>query len=150
MKKVGVMVFVSVCVFALATVALAQNQSPQSKNMAGMTGALDEKKCPMMEKNDKGMRMHGMMSMMMPKQIVASNDGGVIVLAGNKLYKYDKNLALVKEVEVKVDAEAMDKMMADMKARRSMMKHDEKAEKSGDIEEPESGADMGDMSMPGK
>jgi len=37
----------------------------------------------------------------MQKQMVAANDGGVIVLAGNKLLKYDKDLNLVKEVEVK-------------------------------------------------
>jgi hypothetical protein len=46
----------------------------------------------------------GMMGMMKPSSIVASNDGGVIVMTGNKLQKYDKNLNLVKEVEIKVDA----------------------------------------------
>ncbi len=59
----------------------------------------------------KGKMMHqgGMMGMcprhvMMGKStLVASNDGGVILLVGNKLYKYDKNLKLVKEVEIKIE-----------------------------------------------
>ncbi len=47
------------------------------------------------------MQMHG--RMMRSPTMVSSNDGGVIVLTGNKLYKYDKNLTLVKEAEVKMD-----------------------------------------------
>lgn len=47
-------------------------------------------------------KMMGMMKMGIQKpQMVASNDGGVILLSGSKLYKYDKNLNLVKEVELK-------------------------------------------------
>ena len=58
---------------------------------------------------------YGKMGMMMQKQLVATSDGGVIVLAGNKLYKYDKNLNLVKEAEIKMDFEGMKKMMDQMK-----------------------------------
>ncbi len=59
-----------------------------------------------------GMNMEGSMGMMMPgmgkmccpmmgkTQMVATDEGGVIVLAGNKLVKYDANLNLVKEAEV--------------------------------------------------
>ena len=47
------------------------------------------------------MSMHGMM--MRSPTMVASNDGGVIVLTGSKLYKYDKNLNLVKEAEIKTE-----------------------------------------------
>ena len=46
---------------------------------------------------DKMMMPHGMMG---GKSIVSSNDGGVIVLSGNTLYKYDKNLNLVKQVDL--------------------------------------------------
>jgi hypothetical protein len=38
--------------------------------------------------------------MMGKAQMVATGEGGVIVLIGNKLIKYDANLDLVKEVEV--------------------------------------------------
>jgi len=37
---------------------------------------------------------------MMHSQMVATVDGGVIVLCGMKLYKYDKNLILKKEVDL--------------------------------------------------
>lgn len=41
-------------------------------------------------------------SMMGKAQMVATDEGGVIVLMGNKLTKYDADLNLVKEVEVKM------------------------------------------------
>jgi hypothetical protein len=37
-------------------------------------------------------------------QMVATDEGGVFVLAGNKLMKYDADLNMVKEVEVKMPA----------------------------------------------
>jgi hypothetical protein len=53
-----------------------------------------------------GMPMSGMEKMcgpMMGKaQMVATDEGGVIVLAGNKLMKYDADLNLIKEAEVKM------------------------------------------------
>ena len=59
--------------------------------------------------------MHG--GMMGEKSIVSSNDGGAIVMAGSKLYKYDKNLNLVKEVELPKPEGAMhDAAMAGKKS----------------------------------
>lgn len=58
-----------------------------------------------MMKMMKMMHMHGMM--MRSSTMVSSNDGGVIVLSGNKLYKYDKNLKLVGEAEVKMEKDGM-------------------------------------------
>jgi len=57
----------------------------------------DKCKCPMCR-------------MMMHKCVVATSDGGIVVMIGNKLTKYDKNLNLVKEAEIKIDMEAMKKM----------------------------------------
>ena len=54
-----------------------------------------------------------MMGKMMERDIVATSDGGVVVLVGNKLLKYDKNLDLKAEAEVKVDKECLKKMMRD-------------------------------------
>jgi len=68
----------------------------------------------------KKQAMKGMMDMMMKKQMVVTSDGGVVVLVGNKLYKYDKNLNLVKEAEIKMDFEAMKKKMQEMKEKCSM------------------------------
>jgi hypothetical protein len=70
----------------------------------------------------------GMMKMMMDKTMVASGDGGVIVMIGNKLFKYDKDLELKKEVEIKIDMEAMHKDMMKNMAPCPMMKGQAPAE----------------------
>lgn len=60
---------------------------------------------PMKEMRGKRpMKGMGMMCPMMggKSSMIASADGGVIVLMGNKLMKYDANLDLVKEVELKM------------------------------------------------
>jgi len=49
-----------------------------------------------------GCREPGMRPMM-GRQMVATSDGGVIVMAGDKLFKYDKNLNLVKETEINIE-----------------------------------------------
>lgn len=59
-------------------------------------------------------QMMGMMKGMMAKSMVATSDGGVAVMAGNKLMKFDKDLNLVREVEIKVDMAAMQKEMMEM------------------------------------
>ncbi len=61
--------------------------------------------CPM-----HGMMMHNMMSC----QMVATTDGGIVVMHMGKLMKYDKDMNMVKEVEMKMDPEAMKKMMTQM------------------------------------
>ena len=38
-------------------------------------------------------------------KIVATTDHGVVVLVGNKLYKYDRSLRLIKEQEIKMNPE---------------------------------------------
>lgn len=62
---------------------------------------------------EKMMGMCPMMQSMMQKQVVATNDGGIFVVTGNKITKYDKDLNVVKEVEQKMDMEGMKKMMKD-------------------------------------
>jgi len=83
--------------------------------------AVEEK---MQEKQMDKERMGGMIMQMvgaMQKQMVATNDGGVIVMIGNKLLKYDKDLNLVKGVELKtgvelkIDVGSMQEMMKSMK-----------------------------------
>lgn len=73
-----------------------------------------------------------MMHQMMPKTLLETKDGSLIVLVGNKLMKYDKDLNLVKEVEIKVDAEGMKKMMMQMK--EGCPKHKVFMEESGAAE----------------
>ena len=51
----------------------------------------------------------GMMHMMRPSFVLSTQDGGFVVFMGNKIMKYDKNLDLKKEVEMKIDTTAMEK-----------------------------------------
>lgn len=55
-----------------------------------------------------------MMHFMKPSAAFSTQDGGIIVIMGNKIMKYDKNVDLKKEVVIKVDSTAMKKMMQQM------------------------------------
>lgn len=66
--------------------------------------------------------MHGMMmKTMFGKHIVATQDGGIVVMAGNKLIKFDKDLNRIKEVEI-MDAEGIKKTMMQMEEECPMHK----------------------------
>ena len=59
--------------------------------------------------------MHGMMmKQMMGRSVIATEDGGIIVMIGNRIAKYDKKLNLVNEIELKVDMEKMQQKMKKM------------------------------------
>ena len=71
---------------------------------------------PMMQQGQARPMQGMMMKAMMEKEMVATPDGGVIIMVGNKLLKYDKDLNLKKEVEiVKFDKEAMMEKMGGCK-----------------------------------
>ena len=93
-----------------------------SEGMMGK-GMMDEKGGMMM--GGKGMMgMHEMMMKMsdtMRKTVVATSDGGVIIVGLDKITKYDKDLNVVKEVELKADTEGMQKMMGAMMEKCPMM-----------------------------
>jgi hypothetical protein len=94
------------CMFFLAGAVYAQDPAPdmpeQARKMMPPEQIKDMSKC-----NMRGMGCPGMMGM--GKEMVATSDGGIIVLVGNKLYKYDKDLNLKKEVELKIDKQMMEK-----------------------------------------
>ncbi len=59
--------------------------------------------------------MHsGMMSGMMGRASLTVQGNYLYVLAGNKILKYDPNLKLVRETEIKIDMTKMTKMMNEM------------------------------------
>ncbi len=90
---------------------------------------MDEKGKAMMKDKAGMMEGKGMMKMchaMMNKPSMVAVGDGVVVLAGKKLYKYDANLNLVKEADVKMEDGMMGKGMG-------MMDMDDKApEAAGD------------------
>ncbi len=108
MKKVFIMFAM---LFLSSHLVLAQDSSSgpmmeKAKMGYGMMDGQRKKMCP----------MHGMMMKSMMKiELVATSDGGIVVLTGNKLTKYDKNLNVVKETEIQSGEDAMHKMMMKMK-----------------------------------
>jgi hypothetical protein len=63
-----------------------------------------------------------MMHFMKPSFAFSTKDGGFVVIVGNKIMKYDKEANLKKEVEMKMDTVAMDRMMQQMKSCPMMKK----------------------------
>src|SRR3989339_1387730 len=51
---------------------------------------------------------------MMQKQMVATEDGGVVVMAFGELIKFDKDLNVVKQAEIPFDPEKMEAKMQKM------------------------------------
>lgn len=128
MKKgtvIGILAALMVGIIVTEQVQLVTAQ-PVEPNTTEVKGAIVPDKampgmgsdCMMMPSKGKWMRgcpMHGMMmKSMMDCQMVATEGSGVIIKTCDKLLKYDKDLNLVKEVEMKVDIEAMKKMMCQM------------------------------------
>lgn len=68
------------------------------------------------DKKGHGCSMCSMHKMMMGgKELIATQDGGAVLMIGNKLIKYDAQLNVVKEAEIKIDMETMQKTMDEMK-----------------------------------
>lgn len=105
MRKWLAVLITAVMFAGTGLVSLSFAQGMERKTGKGMM------KSDMMDKGEMT-GMHGlMMKGMMERSIVATTDGGVIVLAGNKLIKYDKDLNVVREVEVETDMGTMQKKM---------------------------------------
>ena len=114
MKRIIAVVVVVLFIAGLASAIIARAEEADTKTAASMMKfkeGMDKGKMMHRKKGEGGDPMQMMMKSMMQKQIVATSDGGVIVLVGNKLLKYDSDLNLKKEVEIQIDFEGMCKMM---------------------------------------
>ena len=110
-------IWIMTLIVFIAGASLVSAEEMKGDMKGGMMG---DSKGSMMGKGMMG--MHGMMMKMMEKSVLATSDGGIIVVSATKLSKYDKDLNLVKEVELKNDMEGMQKMMSDMMEKCPMMK----------------------------
>lgn len=115
MKRIVIIVFACVLIGGTSFLVFAEQHKggKMEKKMMGESSMHKKMmgKSKMMEKCS--------MAKMMKKEVVATEDGGVIVMVGNKLLKYDQDLNLKKEVEIKID---MKKMMKEMMKKCSMHK----------------------------
>lgn len=112
-KNIGIVMFMFLLLGTSLVHADDMKDNMKGKGMKG--GMMDGKMMGKGMMDGKMMGMCPMMKSMMERSVVATTDGGVVVVTGTKLTKYDKNLSVVKEVEVKMDMEGMKKMMEHMK-----------------------------------
>jgi hypothetical protein len=115
MKKAlfpAVVILVSVTFMSLA---IAQDRTAPMMEKDAKAGMMN-KQAMMGQERMTGMHdMYGtMMGSMMGRSMVASEDGGVIIMMGDKLMKYDKDLNLVKEIQVEIDMDHMNALMTKM------------------------------------
>lgn len=109
MKIFHVLSVMFVALFTISSFAQNnQNNGPMGDGRmgGGMGGGMG---CGMMDSSmcNTMMRMH----MSTPKAAFATTDGGLIIIMGNKIMKYDKDLNLKKEANIKIDSSAMKNMM---------------------------------------
>jgi hypothetical protein len=131
MKKLLLSVCAVVC---LSGVLMAADQAKQKMEQDKMQYEKMEKMEKMQCMGDKmgmGHMMCPMMGMMMNKSMVPVKDG-FVVMAGSKLMKYDNNLNLVKEVEIKMDMKEMQKKMKEMMENCPMMKKESMEEEKNE------------------
>lgn len=98
-------IFILVIAFFMSYPVFAFAEDAQEQK----TSAADEAKKEKQASNERMATMAMSMMAMMQKQMVASGDGGVIILTGNKLLKYDKDLNLIKAVELKTSVDSTQK-----------------------------------------
>lgn len=131
MRKILSVMLAGILVTVFCSLALAEEkkESMTGKGMMqggtmgqqGMMGGESKMMCQ--GKMKEMCPMHDMMmKQMMEREVIATADGGVLVLLGNKMIKYDKDLNLVKEAEIKPDMEGMQKMMMQMQGNCPMCK----------------------------
>jgi len=147
MKK-SVYLIIAVLIFSAARFAFAQEMKGQmmgggmqEKGMMMNQGMQDEGMMQMRGKMGQGMmqdegmmQMHGMMGG--KATMVSTEDGGVIVMIGKTLYKYDKDLNLIKQVELPIEG-PMDKM-TDKKGKMDQQQRQENATQNGGASNHES------------
>jgi len=114
MKKTSSMAILVVLVFWGTSVLAQDTASTMNPNAAyprGMSPLVTK------EKIDKSMQILieiGLLYKMLGQPTMVSSDGGVIVAYGNTLRKYDKDLNMVKEVQLDVDADAMQELSSQL------------------------------------
>lgn len=117
MKKLLVLGEIIFVISGVYSLALAEGSKSKMMDRTLTPKMMDNKETMMGRSRmmgGSGMMGKMMMHMMMKREIVATRDGGVIVLFGNKLLKYDKDLNLKKEVKIKMDREEAQKMVKEM------------------------------------
>jgi hypothetical protein len=112
MRKLTIIAIVTAFILTSGGMCFAQASDDQTGKMGTMMSGKSMMGHQGMSGPGQGMMGRDHMSKgMMSISMVATQDGGVVVMIGNKLYKYDQNLSLKKETEISVDYEGLKSMM---------------------------------------
>lgn len=133
MKKVLFLVVVAAMVLGIAICSFAQ---PPSCPMGGEKGGPGSEERGMKKGHEQMTCM--MMKCAMEKEVVATSDGGVVVVVGDRIMKYDKDLNLKKEARLNLDTEAV---MKDAMEKSKMCKKMMCEEKASAGHHPEAGTE---------
>jgi hypothetical protein len=119
MKRLCVAVAVAITMTGLAYWAVAADDATTKEPTMSKSMMKDGMMGMEMREHMGGMCPGHMMigRMMTTSQMVAMPDGDVVVMVGNTLTKCDKNLAVVKEIKMKIDTDAMMREMQEMCAK---------------------------------
>jgi flagellin-specific chaperone FliS len=99
----------------IGVIVIALSAGAVFAQMGSNTGVMGDKRQSMMNRHIMNMpMMSGMYLEGMGMKMVATEDGGIVVMYMGKLYKYDKNLKLLTETEIPLDVEHIKKMMESM------------------------------------
>lgn len=126
MKRIFMLILIVVLIASTSYVLFAKEH---------MGGMMDKGDKPMMGMCPKCAMMGKCMTY---KQIAAVEDGGLVVIVGNTLMKYDKDLNMVKQVEIEVDMEKISQKITEMAQKCPMcskMKDDKISEKMYEYDE---------------
>jgi hypothetical protein len=105
MKKLTMIGVTVVLCFIFSAACFAQEAAQQQKVPRKITA----KPAPAQTRERQMQNMTRMF--VATSKMVATTDHGVVVMVGNKLYKYDRNLRLIKEQEIKINPKDFGIMM---------------------------------------
>jgi hypothetical protein len=113
----GLMVAVTVLLsFCCVSIAAEDASKPAEKMMMGPGSMMQAQPMKMQDAGSKmmcNMKCGMCQKMMCAKQVVPVKNGFVVIV-GKKMMKYDENLNLIKEAEIKADPEQMKTDMPDI------------------------------------
>ena len=129
------LVFLMVFVVGISAVsflfAATQDEPKRVEGRANMPTSPDMERRGMGMMNPSMMNNMMMMQAMRERSIVPTSDGGVLVVVGSQMMKYDKDLNLVKEAELKINMDKIrEGMMSGMPSQNSSKPSELKKEKS--------------------
>lgn len=113
-QRIAVTMACMAVVTALTSLVIAE-EHPQGMKQGKMMQGQEEMSGKKDMIKDMPMMQCPMMGGMMKRQVVAADDGGVFIVVGNLLLKYDKDLKLVKKTTIEIADEDMKQMMTKMK-----------------------------------